>query len=212
MNNKKLEILKSYGYKTKEDFIKEVKESNNKGAKSILDYMLNEANEEDFDNLLATFIRGEDLEKKRDTYYLKYKEKTIAEYKEDNKEEVEEEFRKIAAVMAMGKDYELREDENKTYILEIEKSMEDKLKDGEPIDEYDMEDLVWHNEVYREEHGDSRWTRSITSVVEVDGDTYAIDWEKGLTEMQPNAFDNQPYKCRIKEEEVVVIKKVIERV
>lgn len=41
MNNKKLEILKSYGYKTKEDFIKEVKESNNKGAKSILDYMLN---------------------------------------------------------------------------------------------------------------------------------------------------------------------------
>lgn len=119
MDKEKLELLKKYGYNSKEDFIKEVKESNNKTFKSILDYMVNESSFDVFYNMFFTYIYSRNKEDRKDTYYLKNKDKIIAEYKTDTKEEVEEEFRILANLLSGARGYELTEDENKTYILDI---------------------------------------------------------------------------------------------
>lgn len=55
--------------------------------------------------------------------------------------------------------------------------------------EKEARSLIWDCEVDREEGGNRRWSRSVTSIVEADdGKLYAIDWEQGLTESQENEY------------------------
>lgn len=119
MDKEKLELIKKYGYKNKEDFIKEIKESNNKTFKAILDYMINDSSFDVFYNMFFTYIYSRNKEGRKNTYYLKNEDKIIAEYKSDTKEEAEEEFRMLANLLSRAKDYELKEDEEKIYILDI---------------------------------------------------------------------------------------------
>jgi hypothetical protein len=48
--------------------------------------------------------------------------------------------------------------------------------------------------VCEEEGSEGRWTRSMSTVFEVKGRFFIIDWERGLTERQENEFYEQPYE------------------
>lgn len=85
-----------------------------------------------------------------------------------------------------------------------------KLEKGEDLDDNEIQDLmIWYPIVYEEEGEDRRWLRSVLSVVDVDGVKYAVDWDKGLTENQENEYYNQPYKVKLIEEEVTIIKTIV---
>ena len=110
-----------------------------------------------------------------------------------------------------------QEDSNeylKKYTLKfIPLTFQEKLKKGIELNNKDMQEMLWQcPEIYEEEGEDSRWTRSMLTVVEFENDLYAIEWDKGLTEQQDDGFYIQPYKVKLKEEEVVVIKTTVERV
>lgn len=48
--------------------------------------------------------------------------------------------------------------------------------------------------VCEEEGSEGRWTRGMSTVFEVKGRFFIIDWERGLTECQENEFYEQPYE------------------
>ena len=61
----------------------------------------------------------------------------------------------------------------------------------QPLTEREISDLLeW--EVMKDEGEDRRWSRSITSLIEINGRYFTIDWEHGLTENQDNSYMNQP--------------------
>ena len=53
-----------------------------------------------------------------------------------------------------------------------------------------------------EEH---RWHMIVQTIFEIDGQLYAIDWMRGLTELQENEYWYQPYKVIRKEQTVIQI-------
>lgn len=66
----------------------------------------------------------------------------------------------------------------------------------EEISEKDLANLVWCYEVDCVSGECHRWTQSVKSIVELCGRYFAIDWDRGLTEMQENYFYNQPYEVK----------------
>lgn len=85
-----------------------------------------------------------------------------------------------------------------------------KLKEGKELSESEIEAIFWVSPEVFEQSGESRrWSKSVTTVVDIDGQMYAIDWEKGLTENQEDSFMAQPYKVRLEEEEVIITETVI---
>lgn len=80
-----------------------------------------------------------------------------------------------------------------------------KLKSGEKLSEGEIKTLVYDGvEVDEVEGGSGRWTQHIQTIIDIDGDLWAIDWNRGLTEYQENEFYNQPYRV-VKQERQVVI-------
>ena len=109
-----------------------------------------------------------------------------------------------------GTKYELVIHENlpriiKYKIVEITLSIEEKLERGLELSSEDIEELTFEfPQVYEEEGENRRWSKSILTVVKVEGlGLYAIAWEKGLTEYQENSFYEQPEKVELREKEVV---------
>lgn len=95
--------------------------------------------------------------------------------------------------------------ENKyVYIIKQDQmGIKEKMDAGIPLSESDMQEMVCYPTVYEEEGYEGRWTRHMTTVVDFEGDTYAIFWEKGLTENQCNYFGDQPHPCHLETKEVV---------
>jgi len=80
-----------------------------------------------------------------------------------------------------------------------------KLKNKESLSENEISTLVnWFEEVYREEGEARRWSRYVLSVLNIDDELYAIEWDQGLTENQENEYFNQPYPVELKEKEVTI--------
>lgn len=85
-----------------------------------------------------------------------------------------------------------------------------KLEKGESLNESETRGLMeWYPTVYEEEGEDRRWSRTVTSVVDVDGVNYAIEWERGLTENQENSYYDNPYKVEMVEEEITITKTIL---
>lgn len=78
------------------------------------------------------------------------------------------------------------------------------LQNGENLREDDLRYLVWNYEIDRENGENRRWSRTVTSIVEIGGKTYSIDWEEGLTECQENRFYDQPIEVRKHEYEKTI--------
>lgn len=51
---------------------------------------------------------------------------------------------------------------------------------------------------------DHRWQREMTEIFRIGDRYFAIDWMKGLTEYQDDAFDSQPYEVKPVEKTVIV--------
>ena len=84
------------------------------------------------------------------------------------------------------------------------------LKSEKNLSEKEIKILLNESqEVYEEEGENRRWNQAITTVIEIDGKCYAIDWLRGLTESQENEYWNQPYEVKLVKEEVTVVKTTI---
>jgi len=85
-----------------------------------------------------------------------------------------------------------------------------KIKEGEKLGESDLKRLVMEfDEVYRETGENRRWSRTVLSVLDINGELYALEWEEGLTESQENEFYEQPYPVKLETKEVTVKKTFI---
>lgn len=91
-----------------------------------------------------------------------------------------------------------------------EERIKAKLEAGEDLSEDEISSMVHELPQVHEEEGDEgRWERYMTTVVDLLGDYYAIDWSRGLTESQENSYYEQPYKVKVETKEVVVKKTFI---
>ena len=80
-----------------------------------------------------------------------------------------------------------------------------KLKSGEKLSERELMTLVYDGiEVDEIEGHSGRWTQGVQTVINIDGELWAIDWGRGLTEYQENEFSDQPYRVVKREKQIVV--------
>ena len=75
----------------------------------------------------------------------------------------------------------------------------DSIAAGNKEDEFtesELTKMLWEelDEVDREEGEDLRWVKPVTSIFELCGRFFAIDWYEGLTEYEPDDVDSQPYE------------------
>lgn len=76
-----------------------------------------------------------------------------------------------------------------------------KILNHEHLTETELETAVFYLPVVEENDIENyRWTKLVRTIVEVDDRYFAIEWQKGLTEMQDNFFDEQPYEVERKVE------------
>jgi len=91
-----------------------------------------------------------------------------------------------------------------------EERIKKKLEAGEDLSENEIRSMVHElPEVYEEEGDEGRWERYMTTVVDLLGDHYAIDWSRGLTESQENSYYEQPYRVKVEQKEITITKTVI---
>lgn len=96
--------------------------------------------------------------------------------------------------------------------MEEEQEFLKRFDNGEPFDEYELLDIV-KGEIFdivdeQENNELHRWTRTVTTVFEIEGRLFALEWEQGLTEECDDEFYNQPYEVEKKEKTVKVVEYV----
>lgn len=104
--------------------------------------------------------------------------KAMEEKKRQEEERVAEELRK--------------QQEQEYYSTHFEEIMVKKIDECEELTEAELSELVWEFDVDSEYGDNRRWSRAVTTIVELCGRFFSIDWEEGLTEYQENEFYNQP--------------------
>lgn len=100
---------------------------------------------------------------------------------------LEEQTKKLAELEAKTK--------QKYYNDHFEEIIINKIDNGEKLSERELSTLVWEYEIERD---NGRWTRSISSVVQLQDRCFCLNWEEGLTESQENEFYYQPYEVEKK--------------
>jgi len=89
----------------------------------------------------------------------------------------------------------------------FEMSMINKIDSGEKLTEKELRDLILNYGKESDEGENRRWSCTVTTIVELFGRTFAVEWERGLTEMQENEYYSQPYEVELKTSEKIVIVK-----
>ena len=79
-----------------------------------------------------------------------------------------------------------------------------KIDNKEKLTESEISDLVAECEVEVKYGQNRRWSRSATTISKLGDRYFRIEWENGLTENQPNYFNNQPIEVELKEYEKIV--------
>lgn len=75
---------------------------------------------------------------------------------------------------------------------------------GKKLDEKILTELAYEYSVNDEYGENRRWSRFVRSIIDLKGRYFAIDWDQGLTEMQPDEFYEQPYEVELKEYDKVI--------
>lgn len=86
-------------------------------------------------------------------------------------------------------------------IIEIE----NKIANSEKLNKYERKMCAWGEVgkyVDEQEGEEHRWVKDMSTIFDIGGQLYCINWQQGLTEMQENEYFNQPYKVRREEKEV----------
>jgi len=86
------------------------------------------------------------------------------------------------------------------FELDMMEKIDNKIK----LTESEIEELVWGFSIDTKYGENRRWSRSVQSIIDLNGRYFAIDWEEGLTELQDNAFYEQPYEV-VKTEKTIVV-------
>lgn len=133
--------------------------------------------------------------------------KSIPEQKAKDIQRIEEEKRERAVAKEKER---LREEEERYYEENYEKIILDKIMGGEDLSEEELRDLVNEYDIDEEEGEEGRWDRDIETIVEILGETFSINWRRGLTEMQENYYGDQPVRVKKKEEMVKVVSWVVD--
>lgn len=72
-----------------------------------------------------------------------------------------------------------------------------KLINGDKLNESEIKTLLWKSHQVDELEGDcGRWTQRITTIVNINDELWAVDWDHGLTEHQESEYYNQPYRVQ----------------
>jgi hypothetical protein len=68
--------------------------------------------------------------------------------------------------------------------------------------ESEIREMLEWEEVHEEREEPRRWTQTVLTVVKhpETGELWGVEWERGLTEMQENMFEEQPYRVESYEE------------
>lgn len=123
------------------------------------------------------------------------KEKTLQQLAEKEEAQRKEEQEK-----------QIRKDAEKYYQEHFDEIMVQKIENHEDLTEGEIKALVFEcNEVERCEGENRRWSRTVSSIIELCGRFFKVVWEQGLTENQDDQFFEQPYEV-----ELDAYKKVIE--
>lgn len=73
--------------------------------------------------------------------------------------------------------------------------LETKIYNGEELTEDELREFVQeYSAVYEVKGDEGRWTVQITSIFQINDKLFAIDWDRGLTELQESEFYCQPYE------------------
>ena len=96
--------------------------------------------------------------------------------------------------------------------MEYEQMLYKKIVDSEELTENELSELVsefgkYVDEIEGEKH---RWYAETQTIIDVNGQLFAVDWEKGLTENQEHAFYKQPYRVKKVVKTVEVVKYIKE--
>ena len=89
--------------------------------------------------------------------------------------------------------YELTDEQILNILIKHKKIKENELKDLINIYEFDTI-----------EGEDRRWSRTNQSFLKIKERYFVIVWEEGLTEMQQNDYNNQPYEVIKKETKILI--------
>ena len=81
-------------------------------------------------------------------------------------------------------------------MTDFQKKILEKIDTGEELSESELSRLCYEHSIWDEDGDEGRWTRSVESVIELDGRYFSIIWDRGLTECQENEFWNQPVEVR----------------
>jgi len=125
-----------------------------------------------------------------------------------------EQIRKIPTL----KEETLRKRAEKQGRLSIPRPLEEEFKQPErsyeeeilykidnkiPFSDRELSELRDY-EISRTVGDNRRWSRSVESILEINGRHFCLDWEEGLTECQENDFYEQPYEVQKHEYEKVI--------
>ena len=89
--------------------------------------------------------------------------------------------------------------------LSWEDEMLQKIDSGERLSEEELQSLVFEgNEVSTKKGENRRWSRTVDTVIELNGRFFMIEWDEGLTECQENEFYEQPYEVTPREYEKTI--------
>lgn len=124
-------------------------------------------------------------QKDRDLEYLANKEK-------------EEEARRLAELDALQK--------KEYYETHFEEIMCNNIDNGVSLDEKELRRLLEY-EIERSYGEDDRWSRGVTSIIKLCNRYFLLYWNKGLTELQEDWFNDQPYEVeKVQYEKTIIVK------
>ena len=96
------------------------------------------------------------------------------------------------------------------YIENID-SIVKAIDNGEELNEKTLQELAYYYGIDDEFGENRRWSRWRKTILNLNGRYFAIEWDEGLTEMQPDEFYNQPYEVKLKEyDKIIHVKEWIE--
>lgn len=111
-------------------------------------------------------------------------------------------------------EYEVLPNNVKANIKKTILTLEEKLQLGQELTNEEIENMCYNYKTIYEEYGEKhRWYVDVLTVVEISKiGLFAIEWQQGLTEREENFYENQPYKCNLKEKEVIVKQTFVEKI
>ena len=102
-------------------------------------------------------------------------------------------------------------EKEKSEVVKMSRFEDDVLEgidNGDIFGEDDLNKIIDEFEIHRDDGENNRWTRNVTSIVEICGRFFSINWQEGLTENQMNSYYYQPVEVEKHEYEKTI--KVVE--